>query len=222
MSRKQKQFAVIGLGRFGSSIAMSLCSMGYEVLAIDADEHRVHEIADEITHAVQADATDEDAMRALGLRNFDVVIVAIGNDIQSSILAAIILKDMGIPKVVAKAQNELHGKVLKKIGVDQVIFPERDMGLRVAQHLVTPNLLDMIELSDEYSIVELKAPKEMIGRTLRQLDIRAKYGCSVMALKTGNHMNISPNADDVVKEEDILIVVGTNEQLGRMGQAFGE
>jgi trk system potassium uptake protein TrkA len=222
MGMKSKQYAVIGMGRFGSSVAMSLYKLGYEVLAIDSSEQRMQEVSGMVTHAVQADSTDEEALRALGIRNFDVVVVAIGQDIQSSILTTLILKDMGVPLLVVKAQTELHGKVLKKIGADKVIFPERDMGLRVAHHLISPNILDFIELSDDYSIVELKASANMIGQTLRQLDIRAKYGCNVMALKTGDKMNISPNADDTIRPEDILVVVGENDQLRHLERAYAE
>jgi trk system potassium uptake protein TrkA len=217
---KQKQYAVIGMGRFGTSIAKSLYDLGYEVLALDSNEQRMQEVSAMVTHAVQADSTDEEALRALGIRNFDVVVVAIGEDIQSSILTTLILKDMGVPLLVVKARNELHGKVLKKIGADKVVFPERDMGLRVAHHLVSPNILDFIELSDDYSIVELKASSTMIGKNLRELDIRAKYGCNVMALKTGLKMNISPNAEDTIKEDDILVVVGQNNQLRVLERAF--
>lgn len=213
---KTKQFAVIGMGRFGSSVAISLSRLGYEVLAIDSSEQRMQDVSGVVTHAVQADSTDEEALRALGIRNFDVVVVAIGQDIQASILTTLILKDMGVPVLVVKAQTDLHGKVLKKIGADKVIFPERDMGLRVAHNLISPNILDFIELSDDYSIVELRASASMIGQTLRELDIRAKYGCNVMALKNSDKINISPNADDVIKEDDILIVVGENNQLNML------
>ncbi|PYI50866.1 potassium channel family protein [Paenibacillus flagellatus] len=217
---KTKQYAVIGMGRFGSSVAKSLYELGHEVLAIDSSEQRMQDVSGMVTHAVQADSTDEEALRALGIRNFDVVVVAIGQDIQSSILTTLILKELGVPLLVVKAQTELHGKVLKKIGADKVVFPERDMGLRVAHHLISPNILDFIELSDDYSIVELRASPSMVGQTLRQLDIRAKYGCNVMALKTGDKMNISPHADDSIRQDDVLIVVGQNEQLRHLERVF--
>ncbi|TBL76396.1 potassium channel family protein [Paenibacillus thalictri] len=209
----KKQFAVIGVGRFGSSVAETLSGLGNEVLAIDQDEEKTQDIVNKVTHVVQADSTDEDAMRALGLRNFDVVVVAIGQDIQASILTTIILKEMGVPTVIVKAQTELHGKVLRKIGADKVIFPERDMGQRVAHHLVSPNILDYIELSEDHSIMELRASRQMIGRNLRQLDIRAKHGCNVIGIKTGESMNIAPSPEDVIKENDILVLVGRNKDL---------
>ncbi|GAA4875295.1 Ktr system potassium transporter KtrC [Paenibacillus vulneris] len=218
----KKQFAVIGMGRFGSSVARTLSDLGYEVLAIDSSEQRTQEISTIVTHVVQADSTDEEALRSLGLRNFDVVIVAIGQDIQSSILTTIILKEIGVPKVVVKAQNELHGKVVKKIGADKVIYPERDMGQRVAHHLISSNILDYIELSETYSIIEVQASRTLIGKNLRELDIRAKYGCNVMAIKTGSHMNIAPSAEDLIKENDVLVIVGKNEDLNYFEKTFAE
>ncbi|PZD95553.1 TrkA family potassium uptake protein [Paenibacillus sambharensis] len=218
----KKQYAVIGMGRFGSSIAKSLSGLGFEVLAIDESEHRIQEVVNSVTHAVAADSTDEEAMKALGIRNFDVVVVAIGQDIQASILTTLIMKDLGVPYIIVKAQNDLHGKVLNKIGADKVVFPERDMGLRVAHHLISPNILDFIELSDEYSIVELKAPESMVGKNLKELDIRAKYGCNVMAIKTGVKMNISPYAEDTIREGDVLVIVGENKDLAKLELSYSD
>lgn len=217
---KKKQFAVIGMGRFGSSVASTLFKMGFEVLAIDESEQRIQEVLSMVTHGVQADSTDEDALRALGIRNFDVVVVAIGQDIQASIMTSLILKDLGVQTLIVKAQNELHGKVLAKIGADKIIHPERDMGQRVAHNLISPNILDFIELTDEYSIVEIETTPQLIGQSLRDLDIRARFGCNVMAIKTENTMNISPNAEDLIKEKDILVVVGKNEDLRHFEMSF--
>jgi trk system potassium uptake protein TrkA len=218
----KKQFAVIGMGRFGSSVAKSLYNLGFEVLAIDSSEEKTQDVVNVVTHAIQADSTDEEALKAIGIRNFDVVVVAIGQDIQSSILTTLILKDLGVPTLIVKAQNELHGKVLNKIGADKVIFPERDMGQRVAHHLISPNILDFIELSDDYSIVEIKATSRMIGKSLKDLDIRAKYGCNVMAIKTNNKMNIAPHANDLIQSDDILVVVGENKDLKKFETAGSE
>lgn len=220
--KTKKSFAVIGIGRFGSSVAKTLYDLGYEVLAIDSSESRTQDVISTVTHAVQADTTDEEALRAIGIRNFDVVVVAIGQDIQSSILTSLILKDMGVPMLIVKAQNELHGKVLKKIGADKVVFPERDMGIRVAHHLISPNILEFIELSDDYSILEMRAPRDIAGNSLRQLDIRAKFKCSVMAIKTGEKMNIAPYADDLIKEDDVLVMVGRNVDLHNFEIAYAE
>jgi trk system potassium uptake protein TrkA len=218
----KKQYAVIGLGRFGNSVAKSLTGLGFEVLAIDESEQRIQEASNFVTHAVQANSTDEEALRALGIRNFDVVIVAIGQDIQASILTTLILKEIGVPTLIVKAQNELHGKVLSRIGADKVVFPERDMGVRVAHHLVASNIIDYIELSEEYSIVELRASKAIVGKNLMQLDIRARYRCNVMAIKSDGKMNITPNADDMIGENDVLVVVGKNDDLNRFELQFSE
>lgn len=214
-----KQFAVIGLGRFGSSVARTLYSMGYDVLAVDSDEAKVQEMADEVTHAVQADATDEEVLKSLGIRNFDVAVVSIGTDVQASIMATLVLKELGVPYIVAKALNVLHGKVLEKIGADRVVYPERDMGIRVANNLVSANMLDYIELAPGYSIVEFVASREFVGKTLRQLGFRAKYGINIMAIKRGDEIQVSPGAEDKVQENDILIAMGPDEQLEALERA---
>jgi trk system potassium uptake protein TrkA len=207
---------VIGLGRFGSSIAKTLYNLGYDVLGIDNNEEIIQALADSITHAVQADATDENTLKALGVRNFDVGIVSIGQDIQASILVTLILKELGIKFVVAKAQSELHGKVLYKIGADRVVFPERDMGVRVAHNLVSSNILDYIELSPEFSIVEIAAIPEWFDKSLRELDMRVKHGLNVMAIKRNEEVIVSPKADDIILEGDILVVVGQNKDIEKL------
>lgn len=208
-----KQFVVIGLGRFGSSIAKTLYSLGNEVLAIDPDEEIVQEISNNVTHAVQADATEESALRALGIRNFDVAVVTIGADVQSSVMVTLLVKELGVKYVVAKAVNELHAKLLYKIGADRVVFPERDMGVRVAHNLCSSNILDYIELSPDYSIMEVAAVDEWKGKTLKELNMRSKFGINVMAIKRENDINISPKADDIIKDGDILVVIGGTEEL---------
>lgn len=211
-----KQFVVIGLGRFGSSVARTLYKLGYDVLGIDINEEIVQSLADSITHAVQADATDENTLKALGIRNFDVGIVSIGDDIQASILVTLILKDMGLKYVIAKAQNDLHGKVLYKIGADRVVFPERDMGVRVAHNLVASNILDYIELSPDFSIVELEAFPDWYDKTLGELKMRKNYGLNVMAIKRNEDVIVSPGADDFIKKGDILVVVGQNKDIEKL------
>lgn len=210
-----KQFAVVGLGRFGSSVAKTLYDLNHDVMAIDMDEERIQDNINNVTHAVQVDSTDEVALKSLGVRNFDVVVVAIGQNIQASILTTLILKELGVEIVVVKAQNQLHAKVLYKIGATKVIFPERDMGVRVAHNLVTPNILDYIELSEEYSIVEVVASQKMVDKTLIELDIRARFGCSVMAIKQDSHINVAPSATDTIKQGNILVVIGHNKDLRR-------
>lgn len=211
-----RQYVVIGLGRFGSSIAKTLYSLGNDVLAIDESEDIVQSISDSVTHAVQADATDENSLKSLGIRNFEVAVISIGSDIQSSIMVTLLVKEMGVKYVIAKAQNELHAKVLYKIGANRVIFPERDMGVRVAHNLVSSNILDYIELSPDYSIVEIAAIPQWEGKSLRELNMRAKYGINVMAIKRDNDINVSPAADDVINEGDILVVIGGTEELNKI------
>ncbi|EOD00920.1 potassium channel family protein [Caldisalinibacter kiritimatiensis] len=211
-----RQFVVIGCGRFGSSVAKTLYSLGYDVLAIDKDEERVQELSDSVTHAVQSDAVDENALRTIGIRNFDVAIVTIGSDIQASIMGTLIAKELGVNTVIAKAQSDLHAKVLYKIGADRVVFPERDMGVRVAHNLVSSNILDVIELAPDYSIVEIAAMEQWENKTLRELQLPNRYGISVMAIKHGEDINISPYADDVIKEDDVLIVMGNNKDLKKL------
>lgn len=212
---KAQQFVVIGLGRFGSSLALELMEMGYEVLGIDHQEERVEDMSDHLTHAVVADATDEGIMRSLGVRNFDCGIIAIGDNMERSILAAILLKEIGVKQVVAKAISILHGRALSRLGVDRVIFPERDMGIRVAHQLVTPNLLDYIELSKDYKIVELTVPSCMNGKSLSDLNTRAKYGCSIVALNRESGIIVAPTAHDHLSEGDVMVLIGSNESIDR-------
>ncbi|THF76929.1 potassium channel family protein [Cohnella fermenti] len=218
---KMHQFVIIGLGRFGSSIGKELIQLGYEVLGIDRNEETVQELSKVLTHAVVADATEEEALRSLGARNFDCGVVAIGDDIQASILATILLKELGVKKVVAKAVNELHGRVLERIGVDRVIYPERDMGIRVAHQLVSPNLLDYIELSKKYTIAELAVPGCLTGKSLADVNPRGKYGCSIVAINKPKGIIIAPNAEDVLTERDVMVVIGTNESIEQFQESIG-
>jgi trk system potassium uptake protein TrkA len=213
-----KQFVVIGIGRFGSALAKRLCELGHEVLAIDTDEDEIQKISEGVTHAVTADASDEGVLKSLGVRNFDVAVVAIGTDIQASIITTLMLKDLGVKYVVAKAQNDVHAKVLYKIGADRVVFPERDMGERVAHNLIATNILDIIELSPEFSIIEFAVPHNWVGKNLRDINLRVKYGVNVVALKStkNNMMNAAPMADSEIKEDCILVVIGSNENLKRL------
>ncbi|MGO4369779.1 potassium channel family protein [Paenibacillus sp. YIM B09110] len=210
---KRSQFVIVGLGRFGSSLGRELIELGHEVLGIDKDEETVQDMSSVLTYAVSADCTDEETLRSLGVRNFDCGVVAIGDDIQASILTAILLKDLGVKKVVAKAMSELHGRVLEKIGVDRVVYPERDMGIRVAHQLVSPNLLDYIELSKDYTIAELAVPKCLNGKSLSDLNPRARFGCSIVAINKPNGIIIAPSATDVLTERDIMVIIGTNDQI---------
>ncbi|HFE9700382.1 TPA: TrkA family potassium uptake protein [Clostridium perfringens] len=216
-----KQFVIIGLGRFGSSVAKTLYALGHDVLAIDSNEDLVQEISDSVTHAVQMDATDENALRTLGLRNFDVAVVTIGANIQASVMATLLVKDMGIKYIIAKGNSDLHAKVLYKIGADRVILPEKDMGVRVAHNLVSSSILDYIELSPDYSIIEIESPKDWYGKSMKELSLRSKYGINVMAIKRNNEVNISPDADDVINKDDIVVAIGSAEDLTKLeGKIF--
>ncbi|MEH7107050.1 potassium channel family protein [Bacillus sp. JJ1764] len=207
------QYAVIGLGRFGLSIANKLFESGQEVLGVDINEERVDESHPFVTHSVIADSTDQEALKSIGIRNFDTVIVAIGNDIQASILSALLLKELGVKKVIAKALNKLHGQVLKKVGADWVVFPERDMGIRVAHQLLSPNVLNFIELSKDYSVEEVRIPDQMTNNTLRELDLRAKFNLSVIAIRHKHEIDISPSPDKIIEIGDVLVVIGDNKNL---------
>ena len=211
----KKDFAVIGLGRFGGSICRELSEEGMEVMAIDLDEDKVNEFANIASHAVVGDTTDEAVLKSLGIRNFDHVIVAIGDNIQSSILTTLMLKELGVKFITVKAQNDYHEKVLSKIGADQIVHPERDMGRRIAHNLISNNVLDYLELSDEHSIVEIVANSKLDGNTLIDLDIRAKYGINIVAIKRDKEIFVSHQADEIIQKGDILIVIGTDTDIDR-------
>lgn len=221
-----RQFAVIGLGRFGASVAKALFEKGYQVLAIDVSEHIIQDISDEVTQAVCLDATDEKALRAAGIDNVDVAVVGTGTNLEASILITLNLKEIGIKEIVCKAVSEDHKKVLQKIGATKVIQPEKEMGTRVANSLISSSVIEHIELSNESSIVELISPKEFIGKSLREMDVRAKFGVNVIAVKRHipslskkedeEIVNISPQAEDIIKKGDILVVLGSNEYIDKL------
>jgi len=211
----KKEFVVIGLGRFGGSIVRELIDQGADVMAIDKFSERVDEFAAIATQAIVADTTDESVLKSLGIRNFEHVIVAIGEDIQSSILTTLMLKEIGVNKITVKAQNDYHEKVLRKIGADQVVHPERDMGIRIANNIMSNNVLDYLELSDEHSIMEIKANEILAGSTIIDLDIRAKYGINIVAIKRGPDILVSPQADEKIIINDILIVIGADADINR-------
>ncbi|AXM88044.1 TrkA family potassium uptake protein [Anoxybacillus ayderensis] len=220
---KKKEFAVIGLGRFGGSVCRTLSEQGMEVLAIDVDEEKVNEYASIASQAVVADSTDENVLKSLGIRNFDHVIVAIGDNIQASILTTLILKELGVEKITVKATNDYHEKVLKKIGADHIVHPERDMGERIANNMISNNVLDYLELSDRHSIVEIVANERLHGHSLLELDIRAKYGINIVAIKRNNDIIVSPLASEVIYTGDILIVIGADQDIDRFeSEVVGE
>lgn len=210
-----QQYAVIGLGRFGSSVAQKLFEAGQEVLGIDNSEENVENALPFVTHAVVADATDEKTLISLGIRNFDTVIVAIGDDMQSNILTVLLVKEMGVKQVIAEAISKRHGQVLEKIGADRIIYPERDMGERLANLLLSPNLVNYIELSKEFNLEEIIIPPKMIGKSLRQLDLRAKYHVSVIVVIRDGETIITPSPDEIFKDNDVLVLIGKVEDLAK-------
>lgn len=213
----KKSFLIVGLGRFGASLALELCALGHEVLALDIRGEAVQPLADRVTHAVVGDARDPDVLSSIGARNFDCAVVAAGGDLGISALITLNLKELQGPKVVGKANSEVHAKVLKKIGADLVVFPEREMALRLAHSLASSDILNFIELSDEYSIVERMVPREWVGKSIVQLDIRAKWKLTVIAVRTGEKMNVAPDRDFVFRsEEDCLVVLGHNKDIDRL------
>lgn len=212
MKNKQTQFLVLGLGRFGESVARNLYKLGKDVLAVDHDAQVIEEISPFVTQAVQTDVTDEDALSALGAGNFDVAVVATG-DVRSSILVSLMVKEMGVKTVVAKAVDELHAKVLKKVGVDRIVFPEREMGMRIAKSLVSPHVVDLMELSNDYEIVEVTLPEKWASQSIIKLDVRRKYGLNILAVRRGEQFTVSPPADFVLENGDTLLVLGKENDI---------
>ena len=218
----KRSFAVIGLGRFGSAMATTLAGLGHDVTGIDGDEDKVRSVADVVSLAMQLDATDEKALRGAGIQDVDVAVVSIGENIEASLLVVTLLQEIGIKQIVAKSVTALHGRILEKLGVKRVVFPEREMAVRVAHSLVMPNVSDDIELSSDSTIVEVPAPQAFVGKTLRDIGLRARFGLTTIAIKhvttTGavSTTNIAPGPDDVIQEGDVLSLLGSNERLGQL------
>lgn len=218
MKGGSKQFAVLGLGRFGSSVALHLSQLGHEVLAVDSDEALVSAIAPHVTQAVQTDATNETSFRALEISSFDAVVVAMGTNSRDSILITVLCKEAGVPQVIAKAVDDLHAKVLRKVGADRVVFTERDMGKRIARSLDAPNMIDLIDLSGEYRIAELRTPAQWRGRSLQDVNVRRKHGLSVIGVRRGEAFITSPGAETVLQQDDVLLVIGTVGDIAALAE----
>ncbi|GBD95510.1 MAG TPA: TrkA family potassium uptake protein [Nitrospirae bacterium] len=219
----KKQFAVIGLGRFGAEVALTLAANNCDVIAVDKDEARVRELADRVALSVELDATDEKALREAGVQNVDVAVVSIGENIEASILVLMLLKDMGIKNIIAKAQSRMHGRILYQLGVRQVVYPERDMARKVARGLIMPEFMEHIELSPEYSIVELPAPDAFAGKSILDAKLRTDYGVTVIAIKKqgldkgGKELwNINPLPSDKIQSGDTMVVLGANGDIERL------
>ena len=208
-----KSYIVIGLGRFGSRAAKRLCELGCEVLAIDQNSELVQPISGLVTQAVVADARDKEVLRALGAKDFECAIVAIGTNLADSVLATMNLKELGVPYIVCKASDETHRQVLMKLGADRVVIPEQEQADRLAKNLSSPNVLDYIELSEEFGIVELPAPKSWQGKTLKELNVRAKLGVNIIAVEKAGRIDVSPGADYRICPEDVMVVLGDTAAL---------
>jgi len=226
---KERQFAVIGLGVFGSNVAKVLAQHGAQVLAIDREDRRVNEMAAIVTQAVVADATDASALRSLGLADVDVAIVSIGENLEASILVTLLLQELGVKSIVVKALSEVHARVLAKVGADRVVFPERDMAEKIVESLVSPNILDEIQVSQNYNLIELVVPPSFVGETLNQLGPRERFRITVVAIRRKvpyvteegetdfrEETIISPDATEEISEGDVLVIIGRNDDLDRL------
>lgn len=222
-----KQYIVIGAGKFGASVAVTLSQKGFSVMLVDNNLERIQELSDIVTKAVQLDATDEKAMRALGLKDFDAAIVAIGREsLEDSVLVTMMLKEMGVGTVIAKATTEAHGRILMRIGADRVVFPERDMGIRLANSLTTSSIMDHLDIVPGYSVAEIQPRKELIGKTIKESDIKTNYGIQIIAIKSmqpnidekgesviEEQINILPDANRVIDKDDVLLVLGKDGDI---------
>lgn len=210
----RKSFAVIGLGSFGRSVAEELIALDADILCIDSREDRINKISKIAQNAVICDSTDEEALRDLGLGNIDHVIICIGNDIQASIMTTLIAKDLGVKKVTVKVLNEYHAKVVERVGAEEIIYPERQMGRRFARRIISDSILEVLELTSDFSYVEVVTPKDFVGKTIIELDVRRNYGVNVVSVKRGNQI-ITPTAAGEIEEEDILMIVGSNKEIAK-------
>lgn len=208
-----KSYVVIGMGRFGTEVARRLCELGCEVLAIDNTPELIQPLSDVVTQAVVADVRDKEVLRALGVKDFDCAVVAIGGNLANSVLATMNLKELGVKHIVCKAHDDTHRQVLMKLGADQVVIPEQENALRLARSLASFNVLDYIELSDDYGIIDLPAPKTWVGKTLRELNVRAKLGVNILAVKQDGKINVSPAADYAICQGDVMVVLGDTAAL---------
>lgn len=211
-----KSYAVIGLGRFGTSIATSLYEFGADVLAIDTDVELVNEIADSVTRAAAADAENKNELKRLGVAQCDCAVVAMGSDLAASVLITMNLKSLGVPCIICKAHDDTHREILEKLGADKVVIPEREIAEKTARSLASPDFLEYIDLSEECGIIEIAAPKSWTGKTLKDLNIRSKYGINVIAVKSGEKILVSVSADYQFKSGDTVVVLGEYSALNKI------
>ena len=210
--QREKQYAVFGLGRFGTSVALTLNELGYQVMGVDTDEDNVQNLAHELTHVVTADASDERTLRSLGAQNFDVAVVAIG-DLEANMMTTLLLKEMGVPVVVVKAINQVHGKMLEKIGADKIVYSERDMGQRVAHNLISNSIVDYIELSDTISLMSITVPTSLAGKNLIESNLRSRYNVNIVAIKHGSETLVNPDPKMVLNLGDEMIIIGEHDNI---------
>ena len=214
----RKQYAVFGLGSFGESVAVALQELGCEVVVVDNHMERIEDISPYVSYAVQADIEDPEVIRSLGARNLDGVVVAVADDMEASIMATLVSKEIGVPYVLAKAKNELHAKVLKKIGADSIIFPEKEIGQSVARNLVSGEFLDWISLSPDYSITEIQVPEKWIGKSLSEIDVRRTKDVNVVGVRIGEKIQVTIDPEEPLQKEMMLIMIGSNEALEKFGE----
>ena len=213
---KEKSYAVIGLGQFGMSVAETLAESDCDVLAIDAREENIQEVADKVTYAVRADVREPEVLRTLGVQNVDVAVIAVAANMEASIMATMQAKELGVPYVLAKAMNALHGKILEKIGADRVIYPEQSMGLRVARNLMSGGFLDVFELSTEFSMAEFPVPTEWVGKSLQELQLRESHDLNIIAIKVGDDVEINLDPVKPLEADWHLMAIGKNKVLERL------
>ena len=211
-----KSYIVIGLGLFGAEMARKLCAQGDEVLAMDIRGDLVQQVADDVTHAVVGDGQDKEVLRSLGAGNFDCAIIAIGDDLAASVLTIMNLKELQVPYIVCKAHDETHRQVLKKLGADRVVIPEKENAARLAKSLASSNVLDYIDLSEDYGIIEIPAPGVWQDKSLIELNVRAKLGVNILAVKRAGEIRVSPAADFRIAKDDVLVVLGDTAALKAM------
>ena len=208
-----KTFLVVGLGRFGTAVACKLQELGNEVMVIDENAEQVQKISDRVTYAVVGDARDEEVLESLGVKNADCAVVAIGDNLAANIIVTLNLKSLGVPQVICKAKDDQQRRALEKVGADRVVIPEREMGLKLAQNLTSTSVLDYIELSSRCGIAEMKTPDTWVGKNLRDINVRAKYGVTVIAIRKGRELSVTLDPNVALQESDILVILGENDRL---------
>lgn len=211
-------YAVLGLGRFGKTVALTLAEAGFQVMAVDIEEDAIQDIANEVTYAVRGDVTDPDMVRSLGLGNMDGVFIAIAHNLEASVMATLLAKESGASYIVAKGENGIHKTILERMGADKVVIPEQEMGISAARNMVLGRFMDLVELSDDVSLVEMAMPSGWIGKNLIDLDLRGQYGVNVVAIKSGDVTDVTPSPSKPMAAEQIIILSGRNEDLQRLSK----